>query len=192
MPPARLEVRMDSLLSFPVGLFHPLQHAGLSRRTPIYRLRCATSTANSRKAEEVRNCLTDEGRPLGTGLQEQVPNHLRRLCSKGKVVNAEGKGLGFTRSGNRQEEDRKGTTVEVSKRTLDDVQNRSRVTTAGRALTIPAYGRSGIRHERWPELAMRQLNGTWEPETPMQTEKPQVEEPRGRKYGCGVQGRTAL
>jgi hypothetical protein len=24
---------MDSLLSFPVGLFHPLQHAGLSRRT---------------------------------------------------------------------------------------------------------------------------------------------------------------
>jgi len=28
---------MDSLLSFPVGLFHPLRHAGLSRRTPIYR-----------------------------------------------------------------------------------------------------------------------------------------------------------
>ena len=38
MPPARLEARMDSLLSFPVGLFHPLQHAGLSRRTPRYRL----------------------------------------------------------------------------------------------------------------------------------------------------------
>ena len=29
---------MDSLLSFPVGLFHPLQHAGLARRTPDYRL----------------------------------------------------------------------------------------------------------------------------------------------------------
>src|SRR5262252_229883 len=54
---------------------------------------CATSTANSRKAEEVRNCLTDEGRPLGTGLQEQVPNHLRRLWAKAMVVNAEGKGL---------------------------------------------------------------------------------------------------
>ena len=26
---------MDSLLSFPVGLFHPLQHAGLSRRTLV-------------------------------------------------------------------------------------------------------------------------------------------------------------
>jgi len=25
---------MDSLFSFPVGLFHPLQHAGLSRRSP--------------------------------------------------------------------------------------------------------------------------------------------------------------
>src|SRR6266571_9079958 len=37
MPPARLEARMDSLLSFPVGLFHPLQHAGLSRRSPYSR-----------------------------------------------------------------------------------------------------------------------------------------------------------
>jgi hypothetical protein len=107
-------------------------------------------------------------------------------------VNAEGKGLEFTGSGNRQEEDRKGTTVEVSKRTLDDVQNRSRVTTAGQAPTIPAYGRSGIRHERWPELAMRRLNGTWEPEIPMPTEKPQVEELRGRKYGCGISGAEQL
>ncbi len=38
MPPARLKARMDSLLSFPVGLFHPLQHAGLSRRSPVSRL----------------------------------------------------------------------------------------------------------------------------------------------------------
>jgi hypothetical protein len=138
----------------------------------------------------VRNCSTDEGRPLGTGLQEQVPNHLRRLCSKGKVVNAEGKGLEFTGSGDRQEEDRKGTTVEVSKRNSDDAQNRSRVTTAGQAPTIPVYGRSGIRHERWPELAMRRLNGTWEPEIPMVTETPQVDEPRGQEYECGAQGRT--
>jgi hypothetical protein len=140
----------------------------------------------------VRNYSTDEGRPLGTGLQEQVPNHLRRLCSKGKVVNAEGKGLDFTGSGDRQEEDRKGTTVEVSKRTLDDVQNRGRVTTAGSVPTIPAYGRNGVRHERWPELAMRQLNGTWEPEISMLTEKLQVEDPRGREYGCGVSGADCL
>ena len=37
MSPARLEARMDSLLSFPVGLFHPLQHNGLSRRSPSCR-----------------------------------------------------------------------------------------------------------------------------------------------------------
>src|SRR6478752_5258120 len=35
--PARLEAKMESLFSFPVGLFHPLQHAGLSRRTPVSR-----------------------------------------------------------------------------------------------------------------------------------------------------------
>src|SRR6266478_1639403 len=44
MSPARLEARMDSLLSFPVGLFHPLQHAGLSRRSPS----CPSSWKNSR------------------------------------------------------------------------------------------------------------------------------------------------
>src|SRR5215467_12322939 len=37
MSPARLEARMDSLFSFPVGLFHPLQHAGLSRRSTCCR-----------------------------------------------------------------------------------------------------------------------------------------------------------
>jgi len=61
---------------------------------PIYGIAVIVCHEHSKqpKAEEVRNCSTDEGRPLGTGLQEQVPNHLRRLCSKGKVVNAEGKG----------------------------------------------------------------------------------------------------
>src|SRR5260370_41570808 len=37
MSPARLEAGMDSLFSFPVGLFHPRQHAGLSRRSPTSR-----------------------------------------------------------------------------------------------------------------------------------------------------------
>jgi len=37
LPPARLEARMESLFSFPVGLLHPLQHAGLSRRSPVSR-----------------------------------------------------------------------------------------------------------------------------------------------------------
>jgi len=37
-------------------------------------------------------------------------------------------------------------------------------------------------------LPMRRLSGTWEPETSMLTEKPQVEEPRGREYGGGDSG----
>src|ERR1700693_2041810 len=37
-------------------------------------------------------------------------------------------------------------------------------------------------------LPKRRLSGTWEPETSMQTEKPQVEEPRGREYGSEVSG----
>ena len=61
------------------------------------------------------NCLIDEGRPPGTGWQEQVPNHLRRLWPKATVVNAGGKGSDVTGSGDGQEEDRKGTTMEVSK-----------------------------------------------------------------------------
>src|SRR5499425_2056713 len=116
-----------------------------------------------------RNCSTDEGRSLGTGLQEQVPNHLRRLCPKGKVVNAEGKGLELLG----QVTGKKRTAREPllkCRNVIEDVQNRSLVTTVGVAPTIPAYGRSGIRHERWAELAMRQLNGTWEPEIPMLTE----------------------
>jgi hypothetical protein len=48
---------MDSLLSFPVGLFHPLQHAGLSRRSPSGRplvhnrqIRCAPMNVEIRVA----------------------------------------------------------------------------------------------------------------------------------------------
>ena len=67
------------------------------------------------RAVRVRNGATDEGRPLGTGLQEQVPNHLWLLWSKAMVVSAGGKGLERTRAGDWQAEDRKGTTEDVSK-----------------------------------------------------------------------------
>ena len=70
---------------------------------------------DSRTSFCVRNCLNDEGRSLGIGLQEQVPNHLRRLWSKAMVVKRGRKRSGITASGDRQEEDRKETTDEVSK-----------------------------------------------------------------------------
>jgi hypothetical protein len=37
-------------------------------------------------------------------------------------------------------------------------------------------------------LPRRRLSGTWEPETSMRTEKPQVAEPQGRAYGSGDSG----
>jgi RNA-directed DNA polymerase len=40
---------------------------------------CVPRAQRVERTQRVRNCATDEGRPLGTGLQEQVPNHLRRL-----------------------------------------------------------------------------------------------------------------
>ena len=88
--------------------------AGRHHCRPLRRRSCATS-AKGRGGPNVCNCLIDEGRPLGTGWQEQVPNHLRRLWSKAMVVSTEGKGLGRTRSGDWQEEDRKGTTDDMSK-----------------------------------------------------------------------------
>src|SRR5215813_3347081 len=100
-------------------------------QSTVSRLQCATSTANSRKAEEVHNYSTDEGRPLGTGLQEQVPNHLRRLCPKGKVVNAEGKGLELPGQVTGKKRTAREPLVNCRNETLDDVQNRSCVTTAG-------------------------------------------------------------
>jgi hypothetical protein len=96
-------------------------------------------------------------------LQEQVPNHLRRLCPKDKVVNAEGKGLELLGQVTGKKRTAKEPLMKC-RNVIEDVQNRGLITTAGQAPTTPVYGRSGIRHERWPELAMRQLNGTWEPE----------------------------
>ena len=61
----------------------------------------------------MRNCLTDEGGPLGAGLQERASNHLRQLwLSAISRVRRKKKGLASTRSGVRQEEDYKGTADE--------------------------------------------------------------------------------
>ena len=49
MTAARLEVKMDRY-SFLVGLFHPRQHAGLSRRSDVPRFPKSTSTATTRRA----------------------------------------------------------------------------------------------------------------------------------------------
>ena len=82
---------------------------------PLRRRLCATSAERAARASKCATAQLMRVGPLGTGLQEQVPNHLRRLWSKAMVVSTEGKGLERTRSGDWQEEDRKGTTDDVSK-----------------------------------------------------------------------------
>jgi hypothetical protein len=71
--------------------------------------------------------------------------------------------VGRTRSGGRQEEDFEGATDDVSK-VSGRCQNRRGVVM-----------RDQLRR-----------SGTREPGTPMQMEKPQVEEPRGREHGSGA------
>jgi len=62
-----------------------------------------------------RGCTRDEGRPLGTGLQEQVPNRLKLHGLRALVVSVDGKGTAETVSGEVQGDERKRTTDEVSK-----------------------------------------------------------------------------
>jgi hypothetical protein len=77
------------------------------------------------------------------------------------VVSAEGKGLALTGSGIRQEEDHKGTTVEVSK-AMRRCQNRGVIVTAGQAPTKPVYERSGIGMRGGLSLPRRRIGGIWE------------------------------
>ena len=62
-----------------------------------------------------RGCTRDEGRPLGTGLQEQVPNRLKLHGLRAFVVSVDGKDMAKTVSGGVHGDERKRTTDEVSK-----------------------------------------------------------------------------
>jgi len=62
-----------------------------------------------------RNCVKDEGGPLGAGLQEQAPNHLKLLWSKAMVVSVEEKSRQRIVAGVDQGDEYKRTTDEVSK-----------------------------------------------------------------------------
>jgi len=63
----------------------------------------------------VRNCTRDEGRPLGVGLQEQAPNHLKLRWLRARVVSVKDKSRHKIAAGMDQGDERKRTTDEVSK-----------------------------------------------------------------------------
>ena len=63
----------------------------------------------------MRNCTRDEGRPLGVGLQEQAPNHLKLCWLKAKVVSIKEKSRQKAVAGETQGDEHKRITEEVSK-----------------------------------------------------------------------------
>jgi hypothetical protein len=52
------------------------------------------------------SCVKDEGRPLGIGFQERVPNHPRLLWSRAMVASAGGKARAKTRAGEHPRDER--------------------------------------------------------------------------------------
>ncbi len=85
---------------------------------------------HSRKDTRAQCFIKDEGRPLGIGLQEQVPNHLRRLWPKAMVVNAEGKGSDLPGQVTGKKRTAKEPLLKCRKY-IDDGQNRGVIVAAG-------------------------------------------------------------
>jgi hypothetical protein len=52
------------------------------------------------------SCVKDEGRPLGIGFQERVPNHPKLLWSRAMVASAGGKARAKTRAGEHPRDER--------------------------------------------------------------------------------------
>ena len=97
------------------------------------------------RPDVVRNCTRDEGRSLGTGLQEQVPNRLKLRGLRARVVNVE-------------EKARKPCQVRIKETSASEPlltcrnvfrrrQNRDEVIGPGSVPAGPAYGWGGVRHE---------------------------------------------
>ena len=63
----------------------------------------------------MRNCTRDEGGPLGVGLQEQAPNHLKLPWLRARVVSVKEKSQHKTAAGTGQGDEHKRTIEEVSK-----------------------------------------------------------------------------
>ena len=63
----------------------------------------------------MRNCTEDGGGPLGAGLQEQAPNHLKLLWSKARVVSVKEKSRHRIVAGEDQGDERERTIDEASK-----------------------------------------------------------------------------
>jgi len=90
--------------------------------------------------------------PSKSAYRSGLQTAFRRLWPKATVVSAKGKGP--ARPG--QVSGKKRTARKPllkCRKLLDDVKTAALSLLRDKAPTVPVYGRSGIRHERWPELA---------------------------------------
>ena len=131
--------------------------------------------------------MRDEGRSLGIGLQDQVPNRLKLLWSKAMVVSVSGKGR--PRAGQVWAEKTNASEPPMRCRKRRDVtETRLQSLAWDPAETRPAYGLGGDRH-KGGVISARALAGnvgSWRHDG---KGKPQGEDPRGRQYRGVAQGR---
>jgi len=125
----------------------------------------------------VRNCTRDEGRPLGVGLQEQAPNHLKLRWLRARVVSVKEKSRQKIVAGVGQGDEHKRTTDEVSKQ-MRRRQNYGPILTIGQAQGKPVYCLGGVRHKGGVNLiqALGRNVGSCRPDVKGET---QVEDPQG-------------
>ena len=124
-----------------------------------------------------RNYARDEGRPLGTGFQEQASNHLKVLWLRARVLSVKEKSGQRILAGRDQGDERKRTIDEVSKHSRRR-QNRGVIVIPGLAQEKPVYGLGGARHKDGVNLiqAFAWNPGICRPDAKGET---QVEDPRG-------------
>jgi hypothetical protein len=122
-------------------------------------------------------------------------NRLAGACFKppsAAVVKSPGrerrrKGVAMTKSGIRQQEDCKEPLLKCRKQ-LEDAKTAVALRLRDRLRGNLSTGGAASGMRGGLSLPTRRLSGTWEPESSMLTEKPQVEIPRGREYGYGGSG----
>ena len=131
--------------------------------------------------------MRDEGRSLGIGLQDQVPNRLKLLWSKAMVVSVSGKGR--PRAGQVWAEKTNASEPLMRCRKRRNVtETRLQSLAWDPAEAKPAYGLGGDRH-KGGVISVRALAGnvgSWRHDG---KGKPQGEDPRGRQYQGVAQGR---
>jgi hypothetical protein len=92
-----------------------------------------------------RSCTRDEGRPLGTGLQEQVPNHLELHGSRACVVSVEEKA--WQRPCQMRYRETRNTNHRRGVESVWTMSKLGAVVTPGQAQGKPVYCLGGIRHK---------------------------------------------